>query len=76
MTLVGCAFLTCPVAQAVAAPCLIVTLTGTQSGPPSFNIRQIMRKLDAKNRTQAALRATRLTLPSHSRVVDQRSSES
>lgn len=37
MALVGCASLACPITPAGAAPCLIVTLTGTQSGPPSFN---------------------------------------
>src|SRR5262249_25014861 len=31
------AFISIGVATAEAAPCLIVTLTGTQSGPPAFN---------------------------------------
>jgi hypothetical protein len=30
------AFLSIGVATTEAAPCLIVTLTGTQSGPPAF----------------------------------------
>src|SRR5215475_10796377 len=37
MALVGGMWLVIAVPPAEAAPCLIVTLTGTQSGPPVFN---------------------------------------
>jgi ribonuclease Z len=35
--LICAAWLTAPMSMAQAAPCLIVTLTGTQSGPAVFN---------------------------------------
>jgi ribonuclease Z len=37
MACVGCVWLAVGVPTAQAAPCLIVTLTGTQGGPPAFN---------------------------------------
>lgn len=37
LTIAGMFWLTGPVSTAAAAPCLIVTLTGTQGGPSAFN---------------------------------------
>jgi len=37
MALVGTIWVSAAVSTAEAAPCLIVTLTGTQGGPPAFN---------------------------------------
>src|SRR5215468_12760539 len=37
MTVLGCAWVATAASEAKAAPCLIVTLTGTQSGPSVFN---------------------------------------
>ncbi len=37
MALVGTVWVSAAVSTAEAAPCLIVTLTGTQGGPPAFN---------------------------------------